>query len=99
MEAKAEGRSSRKLHAVNHRHSSTSLPAIQRLVTSGQPTANISAPRLVNRWQFVPARSASPELNMSESASGSENVSLASSLYQKVKHCLLELQCVYIMDV
>ena len=76
-----EGRSSRKLHSVDQGRSST-LPGSARFANY-KHTANISPPRLVNRWQFRSAKSASPESNMDESRDD-ENAPLAATLYQQV---------------
>ena len=84
MEAKLEGRSSRKLYSVDHNRNST-LPGSSHFIRHNNSFTTISAPRLVDRWQFRSAKSASPENGMSEGGDGnSESFSLVGSLYQRV---------------
>ena len=86
MEPKLDGRSSRKLHSVEHRNSTT-LPGSARYVS--HKSSVISSPLLVNRWQFRSVKSASPESSMSEKEDASgENFSLVGSLYQRVSQCM-----------
>ena len=83
MEPKVDGRSSRKLHSVEHRNSTT-LPGSPRCVNHN--TSVISSPLLVNRWQFRTVKSVSPESNMSEKEDANgENFSLV-GLVQEMLH-------------